>query len=207
MTRKKWLGVAAAVALTVAGAGFAVAQAPGPRAAAGDHRAMHARFCADAPARLAGMLAFTEVKIGITAQQKPAWAKFGDDVKLALAPMQKRCEEMTKEQPKDQAAAPADPSAMLAKREQALGARLETVKALRGAYDKLAPSLTAEQKKSLAEMLSRVGHRGPMHAHFRGQIDHGSMGGHMGGPMMGGPMGGPGGGPMMGPGGAPAPKQ
>lgn len=206
MTRKKWLGVAAAVALTVAGAGFAVAQAPGPHGPMGDHRLMHARFCADAPARLAGMLAFTEVKIGITAQQKPAWAKFGDDVKLALAPMAKRCEEMTKEPPKDQAAAPADPSAMLAKREQALGARLEMVKALRGAYDKLAPSLTPEQKKSLAEMLSHAGHHGPMHAHFRGQMGHGSMGGPMGG-QMGGPMGGPGGGPMMGPGGAPAPKQ
>lgn len=202
MNRKKWLGLAAAVALTAAGASFALAQGPGGPGGGpmgghmGDRAAMHQRMCADMPARIAGRLAYTETKIGITAQQKPAWQKFTDEVRTAMAPMQKRCEDRAKDQA---ATPPADPSALLAQREQAMSAGLEMVKALRAAYDRLGPSLTVEQKKQLAEMMSRRGHHGMKRAQYRGH-DRGHMGGHMGGPM-GGPMGG------QTPAPAPAPRQ
>lgn len=190
MNRKKWMGLAAAVALTAAGATYAFAQAPagsqgGPGGPMGGRQAMHERMCAEMPARMAGKMAFTEVKIGITAQQKPAWQKFTEDVRAAMAPMQKRCEERAKGQA---ATPPTDPSALLAQREQAIAGQLETVKALHAAYDKLGPSLTADQKKMLAEMLARGGRHGRME-HHRGPMMGGQMGGHMG--PMGGPMGGP----------------
>lgn len=205
MNRKKWLGLASAVALTAAGASFAFAQGPGGPMGGpgggpmgghmGDRAAMHQRMCADMPARIAGKLAYTETKIGITAQQKPAWQKFTDEVRTAMAPMQKRCEDRAKDQA---ATPPADPSALLAQREQAMSAGLEMVKSLRAAYDRLGPSLTAEQKKQLAEMMTRRGgHHGMMRMRHHGP---GHMGGHMGGPM-GGPMGG------QTPAPAPAPKQ
>jgi hypothetical protein len=125
---------------------------------------MMQRFCADMPARVAGRLAYAEVKLGITEQQKSAWQTFTKDVKAAIEPAQKLCtERATATRP----ATPPDAVAQLTEREKRLGVMLETTKGLRQAVEKLTPSLTDAQKQEAARMVAHIGHGGfgGMHGH------------------------------------------
>ncbi|HJQ61172.1 MAG TPA: Spy/CpxP family protein refolding chaperone [Vineibacter sp.] len=158
--------------LAITGGAVAFAQQPpAPKPEAGpqaDRRqAMMQRVCAEMPARTAGRLAYTEVKLAITEAQKAAWQTFTQDVKTALQPVQKQCN--------DRAAAPRpttppDAATQLSEREKMLTAMLETTKGLRLAVEKLTPALNDEQKKQVAEMVSHMG---------RGRGDFGRHGGHM----------------------------
>jgi hypothetical protein len=116
---------------------------------------MMQRVCAEMPARAAGRIAYTEVKIGITDQQRAAWQTFSQEVKAALQPAEKLC---TERAAAPRPAAPPDATAQLAEREKTLGVMLETTKNLRLAVEKLSPSLTEDQRKQLAELVSHMGH-------------------------------------------------
>lgn len=137
-------------------------------------RVMRDRMCADMPARFAGRVAYTEVKLGITDAQKPAWQTFATEAKAALAPMQKLCATPPA------ANAGQDAAADLARREVYLTAALDSTKALRLAVEKLSPTLTEAQRKTLAETLVRrmggrgMGPDGGRHGHGHG--GHGPQG-------------------------------
>ncbi|MCW5746735.1 MAG: Spy/CpxP family protein refolding chaperone [Alphaproteobacteria bacterium] len=129
-------------------------------------------------------MAYTEVRIGITDQQKSAWQTFSQDVKAAMAPMQKLC---TERAAMPRPTTPPDAATQLGEREKMLTAMLETTKGLRLAVEKLTPSLTDDQKKQVAEIVGRMG-RGPGDRGMRGdrmmhRHDHGPGFGPGRGPM------------------------
>lgn len=157
--------------LVAAGSAVALAQQPAPKPEAGpqaDRRqAMMQRVCAEMPARTAGRLAYTEVKLGITEQQKAAWQTFTTEAKAALQPMQKLCSERAAA---PRPATPPDAVTQLTEREKMLSAMLDVTKGLRAAVEKLSPSLTDDQKKQIAELIAHLG---------RGRGDFGRPGPHM----------------------------
>lgn len=165
--------------LALAGGATAFAQ-PAPKPEPGSQpdrrQAMMQRACAEMPARVAGRLAYTEVKIGITEQQKAAWQTFAQDVKTAMLPAQKLC---TDRAAAPRPAGPPDAVAQLTQRERALTAMLETTKGMRQAVEKLTPALNDEQRKQVAEIVARIGHGGGkhrMHGHRMHRPDHGRDG-------------------------------
>jgi hypothetical protein len=158
------------VGLAIAGAASAIAQ-PAPKPEAGpqpDRRqAMMQRVCAEMPARTAGRLAYSEVKLAITEQQKAAWQTFTQEVKAAMQPMQKMCTERASA---PRPTTPPDAVAQLTEREKMLTTMLEVTKGLRLAVEKLSPSLTEDQRKQAAELISHMG---------RGRGEFGRGGSHM----------------------------
>jgi hypothetical protein len=163
MLSRKHLMVGLVAGLALAGGAAALAQ-PAPKPEAGPHpdrrQAMMQRACAEMPAIAAGKLGYAEVKLGITEQQKAAWQTFTQEVKAAMQPAQKACEERAA------ATRPTtrpDAVAQLAAREKALGVALETTKGLRMAVEKLTPSLNDDQKKQIAEIVSHFGRGGWHH--------------------------------------------
>jgi protein CpxP len=168
LTRKSMM-VAAVSGLALIGSAVAVAQTPptaptppAPQTAPAPdrdavRRQMHTRICAEAPARLAGRIAYAEVKLGITDAQKSAWQTFATESRAAAQPMMKLCDTPP-------ANTRGDASADLAQKERFLTASLETTKAMRAAVDKLTPVLTADQKTKLADLVRMGGGRG-MHRH------------------------------------------
>lgn len=171
MLTRKTLLAAAVAGLALIGSAVAFAQtpptAPSPPDRDAMRRQMHSRVCTEAPARLAGRIAYAEVKLGITDAQKGAWQTFATEARAAAQPMLKLCDTPP-------ANTRGDAAADLAQRERFLTASLETTKALRAAVEKLTPVLTADQKTKLADIVRMTG-RGGMHRH----------GGHHMGPMHG----------------------
>lgn len=99
-----------------------------------------------------GRLAFLKAELKITPAQEPQWTKFADTVRssaksapAAMPPMM---------QGGAQASTAPD---LLGRYEKALASRLETVRALKGAFDPLYAVLSDDQKKSADELLT-----GPM---------------------------------------------
>jgi hypothetical protein len=174
MLNRKTLIATAFAGLALVGSAVAIAQTPppAPPPSPPDRDAMRlqmrANMCAEAPARLAGRIAYAEVKLGITDAQKSAWQTFATEARAAAQPMLKLCDTPP-------ANTKGDAAAELAQRERFLTASLETTKAMRAAVEKLTPVLTADQKAKLADVV-RMGGRGGMHRHG---------GHHM--PPMGGP--------------------
>jgi hypothetical protein len=113
-----------------------------------------------------GRLAFLRAEIGITAAQTPAWNAFADAVRKANKDMTAAMPMM--QQPQD---GKTDWPTALERREKAMTAHLEGVRAVRAAVGPLYAALSDAQKKTADELMA--GPMGPM---------HGPMGGM--GPMM-----------------------
>lgn len=187
--------IATAAALAIGGAvGFgaltygvdAFAQAP----AGGDARlARFQRMCSDAPARLAAMLAYTETKLNLRAEQRPAWTQLADAVRAGAQPMQRLCANPPP------AAEPGDVVARLDMGERFMTASLEAIRIVRPALAQFQATLSPEQRQVVAQMMNRMG-PGGMRGHRGWHHGRGGPEG-MGGPGMGmrGPgfRGGPGG--------------
>jgi hypothetical protein len=158
MFSRKHVLIGLVAGLALAGGAAALAQ-PAPKPEAGpqsDRRqAMMQRVCAEMPARLAGRLAYAEVKICITEQQKTAWQAFTQEAKAAFTPVQTLCSERAAA---PRPTSPPDAVAQLGEREKMLTAMLDTTKGMRSAVEKLTPSLTDDQKKQIAEIVARIGH-------------------------------------------------
>ena len=122
------------------------------------------RFCQDAPARFAGWATFAEAKLKITAEQKAAWSKFVEDVKASRAPIDKIvCGQTATREPGRPTL-----SKRLEREEQFTAARLESIKLLRPAVERLNAVLTADQKTQLERMRFGAGqHR--HHANHTGK--------------------------------------
>ena len=117
--------------------------------------------CQMANAHQAAMLAYAEVRLGLTDAQKPAWAQFVTAVKAAHEPQAKLCADLAGK-PR-----PTTLPEQVARAEQLTAARLAWLQAIRPALDALYPQLTPEQQK-LANAL--VHH---MHGGRHGDHEHG----------------------------------
>jgi hypothetical protein len=99
-----------------------------------------------------GRLAFLKTELKITPAQEPQWAKFADTVRSTVKNAQGAMPPMM--QGGAQAATATD---LLGRYEKTLTSRLETVRALKAAFDPLYALLSDEQKKAADELLT-----GPM---------------------------------------------
>lgn len=146
--------IAAACAALVIGTGLAGA-AHAHMGMGGSHGS---RMCGeDREARLAGLIAYAEKKLEITAAQRGAWTAFAQAMGEARKPMDQMCAEMTGEAPKEIDAA-------LARRERAMTAALDSLRAIRPAIAKLSEALTPAQREKLNTLIPgggghRWGHR------------------------------------------------
>jgi hypothetical protein len=99
-----------------------------------------------------GRLAFLKTELKITSAQEPQWAKFADVIRANAKGAQAGMQAMMQAGAKA-ATAPE----VLARHEKMLTAKLDSVRALKAAFDPLYASLSDEQKKSADELIT-----GPM---------------------------------------------
>jgi protein CpxP len=121
----------------------------------GDPAAHFADMCTTMEARQAGMLAFAEVRLGITDAERPAWTKFAAAVKAASAPMKQLCASTV-----GQPASKTLPD-HLHRLEAMETARLEQLRQITPAVEELYGALDAKQKEMADHMVEHMMHRGP----------------------------------------------
>jgi hypothetical protein len=95
-----------------------------------------------------GRLAFLKTELKITPAQEPQWTKFADVIRANAKGAQAGMQAMMQAGAKS-ATAPE----VLARHEKMLTAKLESVRALKAAFDPLYASLSDEQKKSADELV------------------------------------------------------
>ena len=95
-----------------------------------------------------GRLAFLKTELKITPAQEPQWTRFADTVRSTAKNAQGAMPPMMQ----TGAQAPTAPD-RLGRYEKTLTSRLETVRALKAAFDPLYTSLSDEQKKAADELL------------------------------------------------------
>jgi hypothetical protein len=174
MKRKTMIATAAALAIGGAIGVGALTYAPDAFAQAQgtDARLAHfQRMCSDGPARLAGMIAYAEVKLNLRAEQRPAWDQLTAAVRNAQQPLQRLCTQTT---------AMPEPGDMLGRLdmgERFMTAGLEAIRTVRPALAQFQATLSPEQKTTLTDLMGRGG---------RGRWGHNRMGfggpGHFGPP-------------------------
>jgi hypothetical protein len=113
-----------------------------------------AKMCDMMDARQAGMLAFAEVRLGITDAERPAWTKFATAVKAASAPIKQVCASVVG-QPE-----PKTLPDHLHRMEQIEAAHLEQLRQITPAVEELYGSLTAKQKEQADQLVGDM-MRGP----------------------------------------------
>jgi protein CpxP len=149
----------AMAAVLVLGLGLAARayaqQHPGGMMGHGDPAARFADMCTTMEARQAGMLAFAEVRLGITDAERPAWTKFAAAMKAASAPMKQLCTS-TVGQP-----VPKTLPDHLHRLEAMETARLEQLRQITPAVEELYGALDAKQKEMADRMVEHMMHRGP----------------------------------------------
>ncbi len=164
------------------GAGLAsAAPGDGPGAAQGrpDRAEMMRRHveraCADAPARLAGWIAFADTKLAIGDAQRAAWTAFARDLRASAEPLQAQCKQMPPPPAEASNARPPKPDALdrLRREEAAASANLDSLKLRRAAVEKLLPQLSAEQRTAFSELPPVPVRLGPPpHMAERGKLMH-----------------------------------
>jgi hypothetical protein len=139
------------------------------------------RMCTEGPARLAGMIAYAEVKLNLRAEQRPAWEQLTTAVRSAVQPLQRVCTETTA------LPEPTDLVGRMTMAERFMTAGAEAIRTVRPALVTFQATLSPEQQASLRELIARGGPGG----HGRRGHHHMGMGmGGFGGPGMFGPPGG-----------------
>lgn len=117
-------------------------------------------MCRDFDAHLAGMMAFDEVKLGITEAQRPAWKKLSDSLRTAHEPVRKACTDLQ--------SLPADTTlpARLERMQKMAEAHVTAMRTAIPAIEQFYATLSPEQKKLADTMM--MGHGGMgMHQHMR----------------------------------------
>ena len=152
----------AAVALTMAMLLYGAARADAPAAPDNEMPGPPPGFgpfpppgmCESSDAAAAGMLAFAEVRLKITADEEPAWGRFKQAVQASLAPIRQACAVVPKARP----AQPPKLPEQLAMVERMMAAHLDQLRQLRAAIADLYPTLTADQQRLADRVLD-----GPRH--------------------------------------------
>jgi len=143
-----------AVGLGLAARAYAQ-QHPGMMGHHGGPGARFAERCETMEAHQAGMLAFAEVRLGITDAERPAWTKFVATVKASSAPMKQLCA-TTVGQP-----APKTLPDHLHRMEAMETARLEQLRQVTPAVEELYGTLSAKQKEMADHLVEHMMHHGP----------------------------------------------
>ena len=113
-------------------------------------------MCGDMDAKMAGHLAYAEVKLGLGEAQKAAFAKLKETLKAAHEPMKKACSEIVAQPPAT--TLPTHMERMRKMMEARVGVMGNVAPAMTGFYD----TLTPEQKKT-ADALMMSHHAGMGH--------------------------------------------
>jgi len=121
----------------------------------GDPAQHFAQMCDTMEARQAGMLAFAEVRLGITDAERPAWTKFAATVKASSAPLKQLCA-TTVGQP-----LPKTLPDHLHRMEAMESAHLEQLRQITPAVEELYGTLTPKQKEMADQMVEGMMHHGP----------------------------------------------
>ncbi len=137
-------------------------------------------MCESVNAYVAGILAFTEVRLGITDAQRPAWEHFATAARSAAEPISRLCAEHMSE------GRPATLPERLERMEEGMNARLEAIRQVRPALTELYGALTPEQQQILDRMAMR--HMGRFGQHH-GRHGHGGRGPQGPGPRAPAPQG------------------
>jgi periplasmic protein CpxP/Spy len=140
----------------------------------GDPAAHFAEMCDTMEARQAGMLAFAEVRLGITDAERPAWTKFASSVKASSAAMKQLC---------TSAAAQPRPKTLpdhLHRMEAMETAHLEQLRQITPAVEELYGTLNPKQRELADQMVEHMMHRGP--GPGPGGMQHPPLPGHDGTP-------------------------
>ena len=170
MKRKTMIATAAVIALGGAIGVGALSYAPDAfaQAQAPDARLAHfQRMCTDGPARLAGMIAYAEVKLNLRAEQRPAWEQLTTAVRNAAQPLQRVCTQTTA------LPEPGDMLGRLDMGERFMTAGLEAIRTVRPALAQFQATLSPEQQATLRDLMGRGrGHWG----HGRGFGGPGNFG-------------------------------
>lgn len=162
MKRPFTLAAVALVASSLAGA--AVAQnAPSPGGGAGPHWRRHGPMmhgCASQDARIAGILAFAKVRLGITPDEEQAWTTFTKAVSDAEAPVKAACAARASARQAKTPQGAAMPTAPQRLHEIAAmaQARAESLARIAPALDALYGSLTPAQQKIANELANHRPH-------------------------------------------------
>ncbi|HKO07072.1 MAG TPA: Spy/CpxP family protein refolding chaperone [Alphaproteobacteria bacterium] len=146
-------------ALSLGGA-VALAQTTPPPAGGPPHHheISRAEMCTMHQAHMAGHLAYLEVRLNLTAEQKPLWTKWRD----ALAPGMEKAHAMCMER----AGKPEAPESIVeraAHLQQMLAARAASLAAAQPALTAFYNALTPDQKAILDRPMGRWGHHGGHH--------------------------------------------
>lgn len=146
--------------ILLAGLGGTAAQAQpmwslGTVEPAGDWRKA---FCIEHDARIAGRLAYLEVRLELTEAQRPLWDKWRDAVKAGSEQERAACLQDAKTQEEM-------PSIVdrLSRLERILGARAEALKSAQPALQALYQALTPDQQDVIDQPWSWAGHRAGGH--------------------------------------------
>ncbi len=158
------LGGAAALAQSSPPAGAPPAGAPPHH----HHQMSRAEMCTVHQAHIAGHMAFLEVRLNLTAEQKALWTKWRE----ALAPGMEKAHAMCMER----AAKPEAPRSIVeraAEAQQMLAARAASLAAAQPALTAFYNALKPEQKAILDRPMGRWGHHGGHHGghHMEGKGD------------------------------------
>lgn len=149
-------GLALAVGFGLAARAHAQQHPPGMAGGRGFNPAAHfAQMCETMEARQAGMLAFAEVRLGITDAERPAWTKFAAAVKASSAPMKQVCASVVG-QPE-----PKTLPDHLHRMEQLETARLEQLRQITPAVEDLYGALSPKQKELADHLVEGMMHYGP----------------------------------------------
>ncbi len=157
-------------ALSLGGA-VALAQSTPPPAGGPPHhhQISPAEMCTEHQAHMAGHLAYLEVRLNLTAEQKPLWTKWRD----ALAPGMEKAHALCMER----AAKPEAPQSIVeraAEAQQMLAARAATLAAAQPALTAFYNALTPDQKAILDRPMGRWGHHEGHHwGHHMEGMAHG----------------------------------
>lgn len=108
--------------------------------------------CEDAPAFVAGALAFLETKLEVQPEQMRAWQTFAQDVRSAILPLDAVCRSRGRG---GRGPAGSDPVQVLDERATPLLAAASTANGLREAVRRVASQLSPEQREILAAELDR----------------------------------------------------
>lgn len=144
------------LAALIVGVGLVVVTvAAGTAFAEGPHGGPHGGpmgFCQDMPAHRAGLLAFAEVKLGLTEAQKPAFAKLTEQIKASEQPLDALCQSI-KDGPH-----PTTLPDHLAFMEKMGEARLKALQMARPAIEAFYAQLTPTQKETADHLMAHGGH-------------------------------------------------
>lgn len=110
------------------------------------------RLCENRDARIAGLLAYTQTRLGITDAQQADWTRFADTVKQSGAAFDGVCA-------KAGTPPPATLPERLARMEEVAEAGAEALGKVRPAAEEMYAKLTPEQRKLADEMMRRGHHR------------------------------------------------